>query len=117
MKPAEHDRVFANVSHLPHLMAAALINANSSKDLKFAGKGFMDTSRVASGPANIWADVLLTNASNATRGIDKVITELTKLQKAIKSENKREIEKLLEKARDKRAELIDYKIEKKEMIS
>jgi len=117
MKPDEHDRVFANVSHLPHLMAAALINANSSKDMKFAGKGFMDTSRVASGPANIWADVLLTNASNATRGIDKVVTELTKLQKAIKDENRREIEKLLENARDKRAELINYKIKKKEMIS
>ncbi len=117
MTPAEHDRIFANVSHLPHLMAAALINANSSKDLKFAGKGFMDTSRVASGPANIWADVLLTNASNATRGIDKVITELTKLRKAIKGENKREIEKLLEKARDKRTGLINYKIKKKEIIS
>ena len=117
MTPAEHDRVFANVSHLPHLMAAALINTNSSKDLKFAGKGFMDTSRVASGPANIWADVLLTNASNATRGIDRVITELTKLRKAIKGKNKREIEKLLEKARDKRTELINYKIRKKEIIS
>ena len=117
MTPAEHDRVFANVSHLPHLMAAALINTNSSKDLKFAGKGFMDTSRVASGPANIWADVLLTNASNTTRGIDRVITELTKLRKAIKGKNKREIEKLLEKARDKRTELINYKIRKKEIIS
>jgi prephenate dehydrogenase len=117
MAPAEHDRIFANVSHLPHMIAAALINANSSKDLEFAGKGFMDTSRVASGPANIWADVLLTNTKNISRGIDKVIAELTKLKEAIKGENKREIEKLLEKARDKRAELINYKIKKREIIS
>ncbi len=117
MAPTEHDRIFANVSHLPHMIAAALITTNSNEDLEFAGKGFMDTSRVASGPTNIWADVLLTNASNATRGIDKVITELKKLQKAIKGENKREIEKLLEKARDKRTTLIKYKIKKKEMIS
>lgn len=117
MTPAEHDRIFANVSHLPHMIAAALINANSNEDLKFAGKGFMDTSRVASGPANIWADVLLTNTKNASRGIDKVIAELTKLKEAIKGENKREIEKLLEKARDKRTTLIKYKIKKKEMIS
>jgi prephenate dehydrogenase len=117
MKPADHDKVFANVSHLPHMLAAALINANNGKDLKFAGKGFMDTSRVASGPANIWADILLTNASNATRGIENVVTELKKFQKAIKNENKREIEKLLEKARSKRAELINYKIKKKEIIS
>ena len=117
MAPAEHDRVFANVSHLPHVMAAALINASSGEDLKFAGKGFMDTSRVASGPANIWADVLLTNTKNTSRGIDKVIAELKKLKKAIGNENKSEIEKLLEKARSKRAVLIDYKLKKKEIIS
>lgn len=117
MTPAEHDRIFANVSHLPHMVAGALINANSNEDLKFAGKGFMDTSRIASGPANIWADVLLTNTKNISRGIDKVIAELTKLKKAIKSKNRLEIEKLLESARNKRATLINYKIKKKEMIS
>ena len=117
MTPAEHDRIFANVSHLPHIIAAALINANSSEDLKFAGKGFIDTSRIASGPANIWADVLLTNTNNAVRGIDKVIVELTKLKKAIKNEDKNEIERLLETARKKRASLIEYKIKKKEIIS
>jgi len=117
MTPTEHDRIFANVSHVPHVTAAALINANSSEELKFAGKGFMDTSRIASGPANIWADVLLTNANNTTRGIDKIIAELVKIKKAMKKENKREIEKLLAKARTKRAALIKYKIKKKELIS
>jgi len=117
MTPTEHDRIFANVSHLPHITAAALINANNNEELKFAGKGFMDTSRIASGPANIWADVLLTNANNTTKGIDKVIAELVKLKKAIKKENKREIEKLLAKAKAKRATLIKYKIKKKEIIS
>lgn len=117
MTPAEHDRIFANVSHLPHMLAAALINANSSEDLKFAGKGFMDTSRVASGPTNVWADVLLTNTKNAINGIDKVISELMKLKGAIKSENKAKIERLLETARNKRETLIKYKIRKKELIS
>jgi len=117
MKPAEHDRIFANVSHLPHMLAAALINANSSEDLKFAGKGFMDTSRVASGPANVWADVLLTNTQNAIVGIDKIIAELYKIQGAIRNENKSQIEKLLETARNKRTAMIKYKISKKELIS
>jgi prephenate dehydrogenase len=116
MKPTDHDRIFANVSHLPHITAAALINANNGEDLKFTGKGFMDTSRVASGPANVWADVLLTNKNNMLRGIDKIIAELTKFKKAIKSGNKKEIEGLLEKARDKRATMIKYKIEHKEII-
>jgi prephenate dehydrogenase len=117
MTPAEHDRIFANVSHLPHLTAVALTNANSSEQLKFAGKGFMDASRIASGPANIWADILLTNAKNATRGIDRIVGELGKLKKAIANENRRQIEVLLEKARDKRAALIEYKIRKKEIVS
>ena len=117
MTPAEHDRVFANVSHLPHIVAAALINASGSEDLKFAGKGFIDTSRIASGPANIWADVLLANPDNTVRGIDKVIAELEKLRGAIKNQDNRQIEKLLEKAKTKRAALIKYKIKKKEIIS
>lgn len=117
MTPAEHDRIFANVSHLPHMLAAALINANGSEDLKFAGKGFMDTSRVASGPANVWADVLMTNTKNAIKGIDKVVAELNKFKEAIKSENKTKIEKLLETARNKRTAMIKYKIGKKELIS
>ncbi len=117
MTPAEHDRVFANVSHLPHMTAVALTNASKSEYLKLSGTGFMDTSRVASGPANIWADVLLTNAGNATRAIDRMTGELAKLKRAIGSGDRRQIEVLLEKARDKRAALIKYKIRKKEIIS
>jgi len=117
MKPAEHDRIFANISHLPHIVAMALINANNNKDLKFAGKGFIDTSRIASGPANIWADVLLTNTDNITKAIDKTIAELEKTKKAIKNQNKKQIENLLEMARRKRSSLINYKIKKKELIS
>jgi len=117
MTPAEHDRVFANVSHLPHVTAVALTNASKDEDLKFCGRGFIDTSRIASGPANIWADVLLTNAKNATRGIDKVIGELTRLSKAIDKGNRKQIEALLAKAGAKRAALIEYKIKNKEILS
>jgi len=117
MAPAEHDRIFANISHLPHIVAAALINANNVKELKFAGKGFIDTSRIASGPANIWADVLLTNTNNTIRSIDKIIAELEKLKKAIKAGDKKQIENLLEAARTKRAALIKHKIKNKELIS
>ena len=117
MTPSDHDKIFANVSHLPHIIATALINASSSEELKFAGKGFIDTSRIASGPANIWTDVLLTNADNAARGIDKIIAELENIKKTVKSQNKKQIENLLEKARSKRSALINYKIRNKELIS
>ncbi len=117
MRPAEHDRIFANISHLTHITAAALINANDIEELKFAGKGFIDTTRIVLGPPNIWADVLATNTNNTTKGIDKIITELKKMKKAIKENNKKQIENLLETARHKRSELIKYKIKKNELIS
>jgi prephenate dehydrogenase len=93
-----------------------LINANNSEELKFAGKGFIDTSRIASGPANIWTDVLVTNANNVARGIDRITLELANLRKAIKSQNKKQIETLLKAARKKRTALINYKMKRKELI-
>jgi len=117
MSPARHDRILANISHLPHITAVSLVNAGNSEDLKHAGKGFIDTTRIASSPVNIWVDVLLTNAGNITKGIDRITAELAKLKKAIKTADGRQIEKLLEAARKKRNELIDYKMKNKEIIS
>ena len=117
MTPPEHDKVFANVSHIPHILAASLINANNDELLKFAGKGFIDTSRIAAGPENIWADILLTNKNNITKGADKIIKELTKFKKAIKDSDKKQVEQLLKKARSKRAAMMNYKMRKKELLS
>jgi prephenate dehydrogenase len=116
MPPAQHDRIFADVSHLPHITAAALVNASNPDELKFAGKGFMDSSRIASGPANIWADVLLTNAKNTARGIDRLTAELAKLKKAIRSGDRKKIEKLLDAAKTKRDALVKYKMSRKELM-
>jgi prephenate dehydrogenase len=117
LDPVEHDRIFANVSHLPHVLAAGLVNASDGDDLKFAGKGFLDSTRIASGPANIWTDVLMANSEDIANGIDRIVAELLKLQAAIRSSKREEIERLLEAAREKRAALVKYKIRKKELLS
>ncbi len=117
MSPKQHDKILANVSHLPHMAAAAMINTENINDLKFAGKGFMDTSRIASGPANIWADIFFTNAANCVAAADRFIIELQKLKKAIKSKDKKQIEKLLLQARNKRGAFIEYKLKRKELIT
>ena len=116
MQPAEHDLILGHVSHVPHATAAALVNASNLEELKFAGRGFIDTSRIASGPANIWSDILLSNSRNVTRGIDGVIRELSKLKKAIEAGDEKGVRKLLDAARSKRDVLIEYKIRKKEII-
>ncbi len=116
MSPAVHDRIFANVSHLPHVAAVSLVNASKTDELKFAGKGFIDTSRVACGPANIWTDILIANNRNVVKGIDRVVKELIRLRQAVEDGDRKRIHALLEKAGHKRAELINYKIEKKELL-
>ncbi len=116
MSPAEHDRIFANVSHLPHITAAALLNANDNEQLKYAGKGFVDTSRVASGPPNIWVDILMTNTGNCVTSINKLQKELERFKTAIDKGQRDKIEKLLNSARNKRTSLIKQKLKRKELL-
>jgi len=66
MTPAAHDAGFAAVSHLPHLLAFALMNAITEQPdgadlLSLAGPGFRDFSRIAEGDPALWRDVLLAN--------------------------------------------------------
>lgn len=116
MTPTAHDRVLANVSHLPHVIAAGLVNASDPVDMKSAGKGFLDSTRIASGPANVWTDVLLANTDNLVEGIDRVVTELAAIKQALKAEDRQAIEAFLDGARKKRAALVKYKIRKKELL-
>jgi prephenate dehydrogenase len=117
MDPQEHDRVFANISHVPHVLAAGLVNASDDDDMRLAGKGFLDSTRIASGPPTVWTDVLMANSGNIADGIDRTIEELRKLQKAIRSNTRQEIERLLETAQKKRAAVVRYKIRRKELLS
>lgn len=76
MSPGEHDRVVAAVSHLPHLAAAAIVNAALSgrgEAAGMAGGGFRDTTRVAAGSPDLWTGIL-----EANRG--PVLAELARLQ-------------------------------------
>lgn len=114
--PNTHDRMVAAVSHVPHATATALVNATRFDSLAYAGKGFLDTSRVASGPANVWGDILLTNPGHITRGIERVIKELEKLKQAIGNGQRPRVERLLTQGRDRRAALIEAMLKKKELL-
>ena len=61
LPPDIHDEIAAAISHVPHLMAAALVNAVAGANpdaFEFAGPGFRDTTRVASGPPEMWTEIL-----------------------------------------------------------
>ena len=75
--PAEHDRVVALASHLPHALAAALMAVQEEGSLAVRGKGFADTSRVAAGDPALWRDIFAINRPNVLTAVDKLIEELT----------------------------------------
>ena len=66
MSPEQHDAAFAAVSHLPHLLSFALMNAISGQPqgpdfLSLAGPGFKDFTRIAASDPKVWRDILLSN--------------------------------------------------------
>ena len=73
----EHDRIMAFVSHLPQLTASALMDtvgsAAQSEGLGMAGRGLVDTTRLASSPADVWRDICLTNADAIGDALDCLI--------------------------------------------
>ncbi len=79
VSPEAHDDAVAAVSHLPHLAAAALVNAISDScpnAFQFAGPGFRDTTRVASGPADMWTEILGSNRRAVRKTAEAMIAKL-----------------------------------------
>ena len=64
LSPQEHDRRLADVSHLPHALAAALVSLQEDASLPLAGKGFLDSTRIAAGDGGLWRDIFLDNRDN-----------------------------------------------------
>ena len=83
MSPEEHDRVLAFLSHLPQLAASALmdvVGTGAGDALALAGRGLVDTTRLASSPADIWRDIASTNADQIGPALDALIEQLTRLR-------------------------------------
>jgi prephenate dehydrogenase len=81
---AGHDRLLAFLSHLPQLTASALMqvvgNAVGDDGLGLAGRGLVDTTRLASSPAEIWKDIAATNADEIGEALDTLISLLQELR-------------------------------------
>ena len=77
--PQEHDAIVATISHLPHLLAAVLVNTVSEKcppAFDFCGPGFRDTTRIASGPPQMWTEILGENRAAVGNALDALIEKL-----------------------------------------
>jgi len=103
--PEEHDRILAYTSHLPHLLAYALINSLPSAYLEFCGSGFKDTTRIAASTPQIWADICLANSKNLVKSLDETTKFLSALRKAISIHDQKALINLLKGAKAKRDSL------------
>lgn len=85
LSPEQHDQVFASVSHLPHLLAYALVDAVARKPesallFDYAASGFRDFTRIAGSSPEMWRDISLANQTALLSELDNYMAQLTQLR-------------------------------------
>ena len=85
----EHDKIMAAVSHLPHLVAYALMEAVShaslgkSNPVRFSGGGLRDFTRIAASAPEMWRDIFLANRENVVHMVDLYVEAIETIKKKI----------------------------------
>ncbi len=103
-----HDKVFAAVSHLPHVAAFAMMSAvadlnTGTRDyLQFSGAGFRDFTRIAASSPEMWRDICLMNRENLVQMIDRYVSSLYRFKRDIAAGDGTSLEKHLKLASDVR---------------
>ena len=101
----EHDDCVALVSHLPHLVAAMLINVVADRNghaFGVVGPGFRDTTRVASGPPAMWTEILRENSAAVAAATDALIAKLTDFRQTLANDDGRKLHDILAAAKTTR---------------
>jgi len=107
MDPQEHDAVFAAVSHLPHLLAFALVHefgerADAARLFGYAGGGFRDFTRIASSHPEMWRDICISNRASLLAELDRYIARLHTLRAPLEAGDGAAIERVFTEAREAR---------------
>jgi prephenate dehydrogenase len=108
MSPEAHDAAFAAVSHLPHLVAFALMNGivgqQQGKDfLSLAGPGFRDFTRIAASDPKMWRDILLANREELLGQLDVFERSVDDIRRAMAESRPDVLETLIDNASSARA--------------
>jgi len=109
MTAAEHDRIFAAVSHFPHLLAFAYVHQmldhpQGARYLQFAGSGFRDFTRIAASSPEMWRDIALANRDSLLQLIGEQKQQLDKLERSLKNRNAQELHDYFQAAQQLREE-------------
>jgi len=112
MPPADHDLAVADISHMPHLLAALLVTNANPQSLPLAGGGFRDTTRIAAGSAELWTEILWANREALAKHCQAWSNQLAQVHHFFSTGDpaaKSELSKLLENAQSVRSQLTDKK--------
>lgn len=110
MTPAEHDAALAEVSHLPHALAAALVAMQSPQAMRLAGKGFLDTTRIAGGDGGLWRDIFLDNGPNMRLALARFRAMLDQFESLLDPAKAEALQKWLDEAAKRRSALLAEKL-------
>lgn len=108
MEPTTHDRTVARISHTPHILAGLCARHAYMSDVpladmqRLAASGFRDTTRVCSGPAGMWADILWENDVAIRQSLADAVVDLHKLIDLLENQDKDGVRTWLEEARTAR---------------
>ncbi|RZI82513.1 MAG: prephenate dehydrogenase/arogenate dehydrogenase family protein [Rubrivivax sp.] len=109
MSPENHDTAFAAVSHLPHLVAFAYINAMAQQPsgkefLSLAGPGFRDFSRIAASDPTVWRDILLSNREEILKQSEAFRAALESMERHMRDWNGEALQQQIQSASDARGQ-------------
>ena len=111
LKLEEHDLLVATISHLPHLVAASLVNTigkvhdDQSKALLLAAGGFRDTTRIASGNPKLWRDICFNNKGKLLEVIKQFKECIENFESNLEFENPKDFIELLAEAKETRDDI------------
>lgn len=106
MSPAEHDKAVAIISHLPHVIAAALLHLaadsqrKSGNVFKLAAGSFRDLTRISDSPPEIWTDICSTNAEAIMDTVEAFLDAMRPLLSALSDVDDAEVSRFFEEARE-----------------
>ncbi len=95
MSPEEHDSALARTSHLPHILASALAAATPADLLPLTASGWRDTTRIASGGADLWRQILEENRQPVIKVLEAFTSSLQQWLTALRSGDGKQLEQLL----------------------
>lgn len=99
MSPPDHDRALAATSHLPHLVATALARCTPREYLPLCASGWADTTRVAAGDAELWAQIFHQNSAAMLPAVDEMLAQLTEIRSYIAAGNWPRLQETLQEAK------------------